>query len=379
MGRLSNTAVKTASRPGRFSDGDGLFLVVGATGSKSWVCRVQKFGRRRDFGLGSASKVSLALAREKAREIRSWMEAGLDPILERRRAGGIPTFREAAAMVHATNKETWRNGKHRAQWLRTLEVYAFPSLGNLQVSEITGPLIRDVLAKIWISKPETARRLRQRIGAVLDWSYAAGYRELEAPMRALSKGLPRQPRMKTHFAAMAYADVPSFMIKLRARETHSRLALEFAILTAVRSGEVRGACWSEIDLEKAVWTIPASRMKADREHAVPLASSALEVLRKCLELRQEGQPLVFPSPLTGKMLSDMTLTKLLRNMKLEVTVHGFRSAFRDWVSEMTLIQGEVAEAALAHAVSDKTEAAYRRGALFEKRRGLMAAWAEYCD
>ncbi|GAY20321.1 phage-related integrase [Sphingobium fuliginis] len=219
-------------------------------GTKSWVCRVQKNGNRRDFGLGSASKISLAQARERARQIRTWMELGLDPLFERRKAQGVPTFKEATAKVLTAHRKTWRNEKHEAQWLQTLKAYAFPHIGDARVSEITGPMIRNVLAEIWLTKPETARRVRQRIGTVLDWAYASGYRESEAPMRAITKGLPKQPKKDGHFAAMPYSRVPRFVLKLRERESFSRLALEFAIFTAARSGEVRGASWDEIDLEE---------------------------------------------------------------------------------------------------------------------------------
>ncbi|MBW8753747.1 MAG: tyrosine-type recombinase/integrase [Sphingomonadales bacterium] len=379
MGKLSPTGVKAAKRPGRLGDGDGLFLIVGTSGAKSWVCRVQKHGRRRDIGLGSASKVSLALARERAREVRSWVERGLDPVFEKRKAGGIPTFREAALKVHAANRKTWRNEKHEAQWLRTLELFAFPTLGNIRVSEITGPMVRNVLAEIWLSKPETARRVRQRIGAVLDWAFSAGYRETETPMRSISKGLPRQPKQSGHFEAMPYSQVPAFLQRLQERESFSRLALEFAILTAARSGEVRGAAWSEIDLKGGTWTIPAARMKANREHAVPLSAPALKVLERCAELRTADEILVFPGSRPKQPMSDMTLTKLLRDMKLTCTAHGFRSSFRDWASEETETQGEVAEASLAHAIKDKTEAAYRRGNLYQKRRALMDLWGTYCS
>ncbi|MEN7536644.1 tyrosine-type recombinase/integrase [Aurantiacibacter flavus] len=379
MGKLSKTAVAAATRPGRLCDGDGLMLVIQPSGTKSWVCRVQKNGNRRDFGLGSAKTVSLKLARERAHEIRTWVEMGLDPVFERRKAAGIPTFREAAAKVLSQHRKTWRNEKHEHQWLRTLETYVFPHIGNQQVNDITGPMIRNVLAEIWLSKPETARRVRQRIGTVLDWAYASGYRDSEAPMRAISKGLPRQPKKDGHFAAMPYSDVPAFMVKLRKRESFSRFALAFAILTAARSGEVRGATWDEIDLEARLWTIPKERMKAAREHIVPLTRPAIRILERCEELRIAGCSLVFPGIRRNTQLSDMTLTKLLKEMKEPYTAHGFRSAFRDWVSEETEHQGEVAEAALAHVVANKTEAAYRRGNLLEKRRLLMDDWAKFCS
>jgi integrase len=377
MGKLSATGVRAATRPGLLGDGDGLFLVVGKTGSKSWIVRVQKHGRRRDIGVGSASKVPLSKARERARQIREWVEDGLDPVFEKRKAAGIPTFKEASKKVVELHRKTWRNEKHEAQWLRTLEMFAWPTLGDIRVSEITGPMVRNVLAEIWLTKPETARRVRQRIGAVLDWAYASGYREAEAPMRSISKGLPRQPKKDTHFAAMPYAEVAAFMKRLQRRESFSRLALQFAILTAARSGEVRGATWSEIDFEAQLWTIPAERMKAEREHVVPLSEPALVILRRCKELRIGDELLIFPGSRPKQPMSDMTLTKLLRELKLPVTVHGFRSSFRDWASEETEVQGEVAEAALAHSVSSKTEAAYRRGSLLEKRRSLMTEWGRF--
>ena len=281
MARLTATGVKAAlSKPGRHSDGEGLILAVGAKGNGSWMVRVQKDGKRRDIGLGAASKVTLAQARAKAADVRSQVESGLDPVAQRRKAAGIPTFREAASQIHSENKKGWKNGKHQSQWLRTLEVYAFPTLGDRLVSEIDGPAVRDVLAEIWTEKPETARRVRQRIGAVLDWAYSKGHRPGEAPMRSLSKGLPRQPKKTGHHAAMPFTDVPAFLSRLRERESWGRLALEAAILTAARSGEIRGAKWSEIDIEMALWTVPAERMKAAKEHVVPLSDAALGVSRQ---------------------------------------------------------------------------------------------------
>jgi integrase len=379
MGKLSATGVRAATRPGLLGDGDGLFLVVGKTGSKSWIVRVQKHGRRRDIGVGSASKVPLSKARERARQIREWVEDGLDPVFEKRKAVGIPTFREASKKVVDLHRKTWRNEKHEAQWLRTLEMFAWPTLGDIRVSEITGPMVRNVLAEIWLTKPETARRVRQRIGAVLDWAYASGYRQTEAPMRSISKGLPRQPKKGgSHFAAMPYSEVAAFMGRLNERESFTRLGLQFAILTAARSGEVRGATWAEIDFEAQLWTVPAERMKAEREHVVPLSEPALRILRRCKELMVGDAPLVFPGSRPRQPMSDMTLTKLMRELKAPFTVHGFRSSFRDWVSEETHVQGEIAEAALAHTIPNKTEAAYRRGKLLNKRRLLMRDWASFC-
>lgn len=378
MRRLSATSVKSENRVGRHGDGDGLFLVVGSNGSRSWVCRVQKDGRRRDFGLGSAAKVPLARARELSRQVRSWVEAGLDPIHERRKVEGIPTFREASATVYASHSKGWRNAKHNWQWLRTLEMFVYPKLGDKRVSEITGPQVHDVLAEIWLTKPETARRVRQRIGVVLDWALSKGYRETEISMKTITRGLPRQPKGTQHYAAMPYTDVASFLIRLREKETMGRLALEFAIATAARSGEVRGALWPEIDLDQRLWTIPPHRMKAEREHVVPLSDHACRILRRCEALRIGGTDLVFPGVKHGEPMSDMTIVKVLRDMGEPFTPHGFRSAFRDWASETTDFPDRVVEAALAHAVKDKTEAAYRRGALLEKRRHLMSVWSDHC-
>jgi len=365
-------------QPGRYGDGDGLFLVVTASGSKSWVCRVQKHGKRYDFGLGGVSKALLARARELVRQARIWVEAGLAPRYERKNAAGIPTFSDAAAKVFASHSKNWRNAKHNWQWLRSLEMFVFPKLGERRVSEITGPMLHDVLSEIWMTKPETARRVRQRIGVILDWAFSKGYRDSELSMKSATRGLPKQPTSSQHFAAMPYLDVPAFLPKLREKETMGRLALEFLIATAARSGEARGAVWSEIDLENRLWTIPPERMKAGREHIVPLTDHACRIVERCIQLRCVGTDLLFFGNRPRDPMSDMTLVKVLRDMGEPYTAHGFRSAFRDWASETTDFPDWVVEAALAHAVKDKTEAAYRRGPLLEKRHELMAAWSEFC-
>lgn len=379
MGKLTATAVKAANEPGRYGDGDGLFLLVGKSGGKSWMVRVQKDGRRRDIGIGGASKVPLALARERARLIRSQMEAGVDPVAERRKAAGIPTFREAAALVHAEHKASWKNGKHNAQWLSSLEAHAFPDIGDRSVADLDAAAVRDVLASIWLSKPETARRVRQRIRTVIDWAVAKGYRDGPLAMAVIDKALPKQRERVKHHKAVPYAEIPDFIGTLRARETIGRLALEAVILTAARSGEVRLAMWTEVDLEAKTWTVPAERMKAGREHVVPLSDAAVALFERMKAYRRGGTNLVFPGQAKGKPLSDMTLTKVMRDMGRDETVHGFRSTFRDWVAEQTNWPAELAEAALAHVVSDKTVAAYQRGTMLEKRRQMMAAWALNCD
>ena len=379
MGQLSATGIKAIKEPGRYIDGDGLMLLVKPTGAKTWVLRLTTAGKRRDIGLGSLKVVTLAEAREKAHELRRQIAQGVDPIAEKRKAKEeVPTFRNAALRVHEEQKATWKNGKHQAQWINTLESYAFPLLGDLPVNEIEGPLIRKALLPIWLSKPETARRVRQRIGAVLDWSYVNGFRASEAPMRSLAKGLPRQPKKDGHFAALPYTQVPALIVRLRERSSVGRVALEALILTAARSGEIRGATWDELDLETDLWSVPAERMKTSRPHLVPLAPQAVDAFTRAKAFSAPCTSLVFPGQQLKRPMSDMTLLKVMRDMETGVTVHGFRSAFRDWVAEETNTPGEVAEAALAHAVSNKVEAAYRRTDFLEKRRLLMRQWADFC-
>lgn len=379
MGKLTATAVKAAKEPGRYGDGDGLYLVISKRGGKSWMVRVQKDGRRRDIGLGSASKVPLKLARERAAEAREKIERGIDPVAERAKAAGIPTFSVAVKKVHAENAPNWKNPKHAAQWINTLETYANPAFGNRSVADVDAAAVRDCLAAIWLEKPETARRLRQRINTVIDWAVGKGYREVGLALPVIDKALPKQRAKPKHHAALPYSDIPAFMPKLRESESMGRLALEAAILTAARSGEVRLMTWGELDLEAATWTVPAERMKAGREHVVPLPAQAVALFVRMKAHRREHTDLVFPGQKRGKPLSDMTLTKALRDMGVSVTAHGFRSTFRDWVAEKTNWPSDLAEAALAHVVADKTVAAYQRGAMLEKRRELMAAWASYCD
>lgn len=380
MGKLTALKIRSLTEPGRYSDGNGLFLEFNGKGAASWILRIQAGGKRRDVGLGSAKAVSLKAARDAAYATRQKIAQGIDPVAARKQERQvIPTFRKAAEMVHAERKKGWKNGKHQNQWIATLKTHAFPKMGDLLVSKIEGPLIRDVLAPIWLAKPETARRVRQRIGTVLDWSYSRGFRAAEAPMRSLSKGLPQQPKKDRHFAAMAYAAVPGFMEKLAERESVGRVALEALILTASRSGEVRGATWSEFDLKSALWTISADRMKMGRAHIVPLSPEAVAVFERAKKFKAGASDLVFPGQNVKRPLSDMTLLKILRDMDLSVTVHGFRSAFRDWVAEKTDYPGEVAEAALARTVSNKVEAAYRRTDFLDQRRLLMRDWASFCE
>lgn len=377
--RLSVPAVNAAG-PGRHADGNGLYLEVEPSGSKRWTLRTVVRGRRRDIGLGGASYVTLAEAREMARRLRKVAREGGDPIAERDRdKRNSITFEEAARKIHAEHiVPVNRNTKANAQWLSSLDAYVFPTMGKRPVFAIEQTDVLRALGPIWIEKPETARRVKQRIRTVLDWARANGMGEGIHPVEGIEKALPKQKGKEAHFKALPYADLPDLWPRLEDVTGMGAIALRFAILTAARSGEVRGATWDEIDLDSKVWTIPAERMKADREHRVPLSEAALAVLReaKAASLRAD-EALVFPSTRPGRPLSDMTLAAVLKRLDLPVTVHGFRSTFRDWAEEKTSFPHEVKEAALAHTVRNKVERAYRRTDLFEKRRTMMDAWASH--
>ncbi len=380
MSKLTALRVKNATTPGKYGDGDGLWLVVTSETARKWILRVQKAGRRRDIGLGSAADVGLLEARTAAEDMRRALRRGADPVAERKKAKVIvPTFRDAAIAVHKEHKPGWRNSKHAAQWLSSLEAYAFPTLGDNPVNEIDSPMVRDTLASIWLTIPETARRVRQRIGTVLDYSHAKGWRDAEAPMRTITRGLPKQPKEKAHHPSLPWQEVPAFVADMPRMAETIRLALEFIILTITRSGETRLARWPEVDLMAKVWVIPATRMKAKREHRVPLVPRAIEILKRMAELRTSDDPegYVFEGRKRGRPLSDMALTMPLRRASLPFTVHGFRSSFRDWCSEATNTPREIAEACLAHVVSNKVGAAYSRTDHLEKRRAVMSQWATF--
>lgn len=382
MGKLNTLKINAIKEPGRYPDGDGLMLLVKSSGSRTWVLRTQANGQRRDFGLGAYPAVTLKEAREEALEKRKAFRAGEDPSragrASRAAAATVPTFADLAVKAHADRKEGWRNDKHRAQWLSSLRTYAFPAIGCKPVDKVTAADVCDVLKPIWLKRPETARRVMQRIGTVLDLAYTNGNRPSEAPMRAIGKGLPSQPGKDRHLAALPYADVAALMAKIGECDTSGRLALRFLTLTAARSGEARGATWEEIDHAAATWTVPAFRMKAGRQHVVPLSQAALNVLAAAAKARTgvKGEPIF--AGLRGKPLSDMTLGKVLRTaVGGKWTVHGMRTAFRTWVANETDYAGEVAEAALAHTNPNKVEKAYQRTDFFEKRKPLMADWAAY--
>jgi integrase len=389
---LTPLAVKNA-KPGRHADGGGLHLLVKESGARSWVYRFMLKGNARDIGLGAAAgpeAISLATARDKAGALRLKVKAGIDPLTERDREAadalaaakaaqiaGI-TFKAVADAHIAANEASWRNAKHRQQWSNTLATYVYPVMGDVPVAEIGTAHVLKILEPIWKAKPETASRVRGRIETILDAARARGYREGENPARwrgHIAQILPARSRLtRGHHKALPYDAVPAFVGELQSRNAMAALALEFAVLTAARTGEVLGATWSEVDLERAIWTIPASRMKAGREHRVPLSPRAVEILEATKPLDKDW---LFPAD-SGGALSTMAMTMLLRRMERDCTVHGFRSAFRDWAAESTGYAHEVCEMALAHVIGNKAEAAYRRGDLFEKRRRLMVEWASYC-
>lgn len=376
---LTAVQIRALKSPGRYADGNGLYLVVDPSGAKRWILRTVIQGHRRDIGLGGVSLVTLAEAREKALAFRKLAREGGDPLAERRKAMvSLPTFAEAVERVHEEHKATWKNVKHAQQWINTLQTYACPHLGQKSIDQITTPDVLKVLAPIWLTKPETARRVRQRIGTVLDWAKAAGHRSGDNPVDGVAKGLPKQTDRDEHHAALPYADVPAFVASLQTcgGSVVVRLAFEFLILTAARTGEVLGMRWDEVNLSERLWTVPAARMKMHREHRVPLSDRALAILAEAQALSTSG-PFVFPGRSGGKPLSNMAFLMLLRRLGRDVTAHGFRSSFRDWAAEQTNLPREVAEMALAHAVENRVEAAYRRGDLLEKRRELMYMWSAY--
>jgi integrase len=382
MARLTARKVEKA-KPGVHMDREGLRLIVGATGTRKWVFRFMRRGRSQEMGLGG-SDVSLALARERAADARQVLTAGQNPIDAARLAKmRRPTFGQVADEFLAAKASEWRNSKHRAQWNMTLEKYAGP-LRARPVNEIDTAAVLEVLQPLWRSIPETASRLRGRIETVLDAARARGligqHEANPARWRGhLDKLLPKRQKLtRGHHAAMPFADVPAFLAQLRERESVAALALEFTILTAARTSETLGAKWTEINLARKLWTVPAVRMKSGREHRVALSNRATAIL-EALAAAKTGE-YVFPGQRLGKPLSSMAMEMTLRRTKAHgVTVHGFRSSFRDWCGEVSTFPREVAEAALAHVAGDQTERAYRRGDALEKRRALMEAWAAYCE
>ncbi len=379
LNKLTDTECKAVAKPGMLGDGGGLYLDVKPSGAKSWAFIWKAGGKRREMGLGAYPAVKLATARKLASNCREAVAEGRNPIAERQKEAE-PTFSECADKFLASMEGQWRNPKHRAQWRMTLTEYGKP-LSAIKVSEVGTDDVLRVLNPLWQSRPETASRLRGRIERVLDFAKAKGWRSGENP--ALWRGhlksiLPARQRLsRGHHAAMPYAQVPAFVERLRGLEAMSARALEFLILTAARSGEVLEATWDEIDFEAGLWTVPAARMKAGKEHRVPLSKPALAIVKALHELHISDY--VFPGHAKGKPLSNMAFAKLMERMKADAyTPHGFRSVFRDWAGDATSFPRDVAEQALAHRVGDATERAYRRADALDKRRKLMTAWADYC-
>lgn len=388
--RLSALRVAKLKEPGYHGDGGGLYLQVSAAGTKSWIFRFKMNGRSREMGLGSLNTVTLADARGVAAECRRRVLEGVDPIearkavkdLGRLEAARAMTFSACATAYISAHRASWKNAKHANQWENTLATYADPVLGALPVQSVDTTLVIRVLEPIWTTKTETASRLRGRIESILDWAKVRGLRAGENPARwkgHLDTLLPARSKVQAveHHAALPYDEMGPFMHLLRTETGVGARALEFLILTAARTGEVIGATWGEFDLTQNVWNVPAERMKAKREHRVPLPAAAVKVLSAMQAIRTSD--FVFPGGRQGRPLSNMAMLALLKRMKRsDLTAHGFRSTFRDWAAECTAYPGEVAEAALAHMVGDKVEAAYRRGDLFEKRRRMMNDWAKHC-
>jgi integrase len=393
---LTALAIKNA-KPGMHADGGGLYLHVGKAGNASWIFRFQLNKRRREMGLGALLALAPTEARAKAAELKAMVGRGIDPLevkdvaqkeeaqaeaaLREERMLKAATFKTATQRHLALKESGWRNTKHRQQWANTLTAYAYPVIGDLPVRDITTQHVLQVLEPIWSTKPETASRVRMRIEAVLNSAKVLGWRTGENPAvwrGNLDAALPPRSKVRRvkHHPALPWHDIAAFMSKLKEREGISARALEFLVFTAARSGEVRKATWGEIDFEQKLWIVPAERMKAGREHRVPLSDSAARLLSEMP--RFQGYDLIFPGT-RMQPLSDMSLSAVLKRMRMtDITVHGFRSTFRDWAAEHTGHGSDIVEMALAHTISSKTEAAYRRGDLLAKRRSLMEDWAAWC-
>ncbi|TPL00664.1 DUF4102 domain-containing protein [Mesorhizobium sp. B2-4-14] len=400
INKLSAVEVAKKSKPGTYGDGGGLYLQVTKSTSKkasegevtkSWLFRFMLAGKARSMGLGDVQTFNLKEARERAREARQKVTDGIDPIEQRNEKKAAVraedakrvTFKQASERYIAAHKAGWKNAKHAEQWKNTLETYAWPTIGDLPVAKVETAHIMQIIEPIWTDKTETASRVRGRIEMVLDWATARHYRSGDNPARwrgHLDKLLPARSKVAKvqHHEALSYTQLPTFMARLRAMDSISARALEFTILNAVRTGEAIGATEEEFDFDTKIWTIPAERMKSSRPHRVPLSDRSIAILKSVP--REAGSAYVFPGARTGKPLSNMAMLELLRGMEgMEgLTVHGFRSTFRDWAAERSNFPREIAEAALAHVLSDKTEAAYQRGDMLDKRRRMMTAWAGYC-
>jgi integrase len=391
FGKLTALGVANAKEPGLFGDGANLFLKVDERGNKSWIVRFAVGGRQRKLGLGPVHTVSLAEAREKAADARKLLQAGHDPVEAKRAAKAaarvasakVLTFDQCAERYIEAHRAGWKSDKHAAQWMATIKTYVSPAFGSMPVKDIDTGMVMQVLSPIWAKKTETANRVRGRIESVLSWAKVHGYRSIgENPAQwrgHLDQLLPPHGKVRKvqHWSALPYAELPEFMVALRDQPGVAARALEFAIHTATRTSETLNAMWSEVDLDKKLWVIPENRMKAGREHRVPLSDAVLTILEEMKELRTSEY--VFPGAKRNRPLSNMAMLVRLRRMRRDdLTAHGFRASFRTWAAERTNFQRETIEAALAHVIGDKTEEAYQRGDMFDKRRALMDAWSSYC-
>ena len=389
--RLKDLQIRRLSQPGSYPDGEGLYLQVRTSGAKDWFYRYEVDGKGRKRGLGSYPTISLEQARDDALECRQLRQQGIDPVdyaKAQRQKEALDeaksfTFKECALAYINSHNRGWKNRKHESQWRNTLDTYAYPTIGDIGVQDIDIGLVMDVLEPIWYEKTETASRVRQRIENILDWATVKQYRSGDNPALwrgRLDKLLPKRVKVQkpVHFPAMDYRELPEYFRALRKRDSVATRALAFTILTAARNGEARAVTSDELDIKGKVWTIPDSRMKADREHRVPLSAEALKIIKEMEPFRRHTDNFIFPGQAHAKPISEASLLKVVKQQDKTLTVHGFRSSFRDWCAEQTSFPREVAEAALAHSVRDKTEAAYQRGDLFEKRRKLMDQWAQYC-
>ena len=379
---LTALKIKKLTIPGRYADGNNLYLEVDKSGARRWTLRVTILGRRRDMGLGGISTVSLEEARELAYQYRKIARSGSDPILERQKNRGLQTtLIYCTKKVHEINLPTWKNEKFAKQWLSSLEHHVFPTIGKLPISQVTSADILRVLTPIWNTKGDTAKKIKQRLRMIIKWARAQGYFQGDDPVELAEQALPKQLKSDDHHKSLEFEKLPEMISNLRKSKISlpTKLALEFTILSACRTSEVLNAKWEEIDLTKLIWSIPSERMKGGKVHQVPLTDRMTVILNDCKKLKTNND-LLFPSEINGEALSNNTMRLALKKrLKIDATVHGMRSSFKDWASETTNFANEVSEMALAHTISNKTELAYRRRTLIEKRRHLMQKWSDYLN
>ena len=380
--KLTAMTVKKLSKPGKYADGNNLYLQIDISGARRWILRLTVGHRRRDMGLGSTMIVSLEEARQLARLYRGIAKSGGDPFLERQKERGFKvTFAYCAQKVHELNKPTWKNEKFALQWYSSLENHVLPKIGELPVSQITSSDILSVLSPIWNTRTDTARKLKQRIRLIIKWARAKGFFQGDDPVELAEQALPRKKRSDNHHKSLSYKDVPDLIVKIKESKISlpTQLAIQFTILSACRTSEVLRASWDEIDMQNLIWTIPAKRMKTGKIHEVPISSGMKEVLKDAKD-KIDSPDYIFSSDQSGKELSNNTLRLAVqKRLGVDTTIHGMRSSFKDWASETTNFANEVSEMALAHVIPNKTEAAYRRGNLMDKRRHLMQMWSDFVN